>query len=328
MEDNTVYLPPFVINEFDPALPQSQTLDWGMVKLNIPTLHSSGITGKGIKVAVIDTYCNPAHPDMGGAIVKSINVTSEAYTVPQNGHGQGTCGIIGARNNDTGVLGVAPDCQIVAIKAMREAGSGDMNEIIAGVDAAIAEGVQIINMSLGTSTDVPQLKAAITRATAAGIFVVCSAGNAGQTDSVMYPAKYDNTIAVAASNTSGKISAFSSMGWAVDLAAPGERVLTCWKDNSYSTVSGTSFSAPYVSGCIALLLSAKLAVTLERLEDTAIDLEEPGKDTKAGYGLISPTGYITKYTPATPPPPPPNTDPFLKVRQAEQLLDEFLLEHK
>lgn len=326
-EDGTFYLPPFVINDFDPVMPQSQTLDWGMVKLNIPTLHSAGITGKNVKVAVIDTYCNPSHPDMIGAVTREINTTSEQYTVQQNGHGQGTAGIIGARNNGTGVLGVAPDCQIIAIKAMRETGSGDMNEIIAGIDAAVAEGVHIINMSLGTSTDVPAMRAAVLRATNAGILVVCSAGNAGQANSVMFPAKYENAMAIAASNTNGKISAFSSMGWDVDLAAPGEKVLAPWKDNTWAVVSGTSFSAPYVSGCLALLLEAKQLITLGRLEDTAIDIEDPGRDQKAGYGLISPTGFLAKYNvqPPTPPPtPPPVVDPYAKVKQAKQLLTEFL----
>lgn len=290
-----VFLPPYVVNDYNPIMSQSQTVDWGISKLSIETIHSSGITGKGIKVAVIDTYINPNHPDIIGGVVKAINVTSETPT-NQNGHGQGVASVIGARNNNTGTLGVAPNCDIVAIKAMRETGSGQIAEIIKGIDAAIAEKVHIINMSLGTSADIPEMKAAIKRASDAGIFLVCAAGNDGQADSVNYPGKYDSTFAIAATNQDGKVSSFSSMGWDVDLAAPGEQILTAWKNNGYSTVSGTSFSSPFVAGVLALLLEAGVEVTIDKLDQTSVDIEAPGKDVKAGWGLINPTGYLTKYS--------------------------------
>lgn len=298
--EESVYLPPFVVNDWNPVLPQSQTIDWWYNKLGISAIHSLGITGKGIKVAVIDTLCKPDHPDMAGAVVKSINVTAEAITVPQNGHGQGVAGCIGARNNETGVIGAAPSCQIVAIKAMRESGSGLTSEIVKGIDAAIAEGCHIINMSLGTTADDPAMRDAVKRATDKGILVVCAAGNAGQADSVNYPAKYPLAIAIAATNSSGNVSSFSSQGWDVDIAAPGERILTCWKDNTYATVSGTSFSSPITAGILALFLEAKMQVTQERLYATAIDIGESGRDTSAGYGLINPNGYFTAYSGPSP----------------------------
>lgn len=316
-KDKEVFLPPYVVNNFNPLLPLSQTIDWGINKLGIQSIHSMGITGKGIKVAVIDTYIDPTHPDIIGAVVKQLNATSEPYTTAQNGHGQGTSGVIGARNNNVGVLGVAPGCDIIAIKAMRESGSGDIGELVKAIDMAIAEKVQIINMSLGTTADVPEMKAACARAIAAGILVVCSAGNDGQADSVNYPGKYDGTLAIAATNEAGNVSSFSSMGWDVDLAAPGERILTCWKNKTYAVVSGTSFSAPYVSGCLALLLELKLLITADRLDTTAIDIETPGKDVKSGYGLISPTGFIAKYNVPAPP-----TDPMAKAKQADSKLVE------
>lgn len=319
--DKEVFLPPYVVNEYKPILPLAQTTDWSLNKLGIPNIHTAGLTGKGIKVAVVDTYCSPTHPDLVGAIVKNINVTSEPTTVAQNGHGQGVAGCIGARNNSIGVLGIAPGCQIVAIKAMRESGSGLMTEIVKGIDAAIAENVQIINLSLGTSSDEPSLKAAVKRATDKGILVVCAAGNDGQADSVNYPARYELAIAVAATNASGNVSAFSSQGWDVDLAAPGERILTTWKNNTYATVSGTSFASPICAGVLALFLEAGLQVTQQRLYDTCIDIGETGRDTSAGYGLINPNGFLTQFL----------ADPIDNVRgareliiQAQQKLDQFL----
>lgn len=327
------YLPPFVVNEFDPLLPLSQTIDWGLNKLGIPTIHEAGFTGKNVKVAIIDTGVNTEHPDLKGAVIKSINVTGEA-AAHSNGHGTGVAGVVGARNNSFGILGVAPDCQIVAIKAMRETGGGVTSEIVRGIDAAIAEGCHIINMSLGTMTDDPSLREAVKRATDKGILVVCAAGNNGQIDSVNYPGRYELALAIAATNTSGNISAFSSKGWDIDIAAPGERILTTWKNNTYATVSGTSFASPMVAGVLALFLEAKLEVTQQRLYDTAIDIGETGRDTAAGYGLIDPNGFITKYSVPAAPPVDPNlklkeailkiTEGIAKGTDAKKLLDEFL----
>lgn len=321
-----VFLPPYVVNEVNPVLPQSQTVDWGTNVLRIPEIHSLGITGQGVVVAVVDTGIDENHPDLVNSIQQIINVTGEGMKA-SNGHGIGCAGIIAAQNNNEGILGTAPGAKIIGIKAMRESGGGSISEIIAGIDAAIKAGAQVINLSLGTTSDVPSLKAAIDRAVSAGIYVVCSAGNAGQDNSVVYPARYDVTYAIGATNQSGNVSAFSSRGWEVDIAAPGERILTTWRNRSYARVSGTSFSAPYVSGLFALFLSAELYITHERLQATAIDIEEPGQDTKSGHGLINPLQFIKTYQGSVtqaPTPAPVAVDPLAKVREAYQLLGEYL----
>lgn len=325
---NDFFLPPHVVNEFGPVLPQSQTIDWGTNVLNIPKLHAMGYKGKGIKVAVIDTGIDKDHPDLIGGVVDIYNATAETFKAT-HGHGIGAAGIIGARDNSTGILSAMPECDIYGIKGMRENGGGALTEIIKGIDAAIERKVHIINLSLGTTADVAQFKQAIERAVDAGILVVCSAGNAGADNSVVYPARYDIAYAIGATNQAGNVSAFSSRGWEVDVAAPGERVLTCWKDKTYARVSGTSFSAPYVSGVFGLLLEAGLKVSHDRLKQTAIDIEEPGQDTKSGHGLIDPIAYIEKYKqvdePApSPTPTPPPTSNLGNVEEAYRLLGEFL----
>lgn len=291
-----VYLPPHVVNEKDPPMPMSQTVDWGTNVLNIPTLHEMGLTGEGIRVAVIDTGIDKEHPDLKGGIAGIVNTTREAMSAT-HGHGIGAAGIIGARNNTRGILGTAPECQILGIKSMRETGGGSISEIVDGIEAAMALEVDVINLSLGTTADVPSLKSVIKEAIQEGIYVVCSAGNSGGDDTVVYPARYTGTFAVGATNQSGKVSAFSSRGTQVDIAAPGERVLTTWKNKSYARVSGTSFSAPYVSGLFALFKQADILVNHTRLEATAIDIEEPGKDKKSGWGLINPIYFVDKYAP-------------------------------
>lgn len=321
---NEVFLPPFVVNEINPVLPQTQTVDWGTNVLGIPEIHGMGITGKNVRVAVIDTGIDKNHPDLIGAIIDIVNVTGEnmAYT---NGHGIGCAGVIGARNNEKGVLGAAPDCQIIGIKAMRESGGGSIAEIVRGIRVAIERNVHVINLSLGASVGDSELQKAVEDAVSAGIYVVCSAGNAGQDNSVVYPARYPVTYAVGATNQSGNVSAFSSRGWEVDIAAPGERILTTWKNRGYARVSGTSFSAPYVSGLFALFIEAELYITHDRLKATAIDIEEPGQDIKSGHGLINGVRFIKNYQNiATQSPTPSPSGDLAKIREAHRLLGEFL----
>lgn len=299
-ESGKVHLPPFVINDINPVLAQSgDTVDWGITALKIPQIHSEfGITGKGVKVAIVDTAADLQHEDLIGAIIENHNTTNEKY-VPTNGHGSGCAALIGARKNDKGILSVAPDCQIIAIKALLESGSGNMVDITEAVNLAIDRGAQVISMSLGGSSTVPGLKTAIKRATDAGIYVICAAGNAGQDNSVGYPAKYPEAYAVAATNQASKVSAFSSRGPEVDIAAPGERILTAWKNGGYATVSGTSFACPITAGCFALFIEAGIKVTPSMTQVTAIDIEEPGVDLKSGYGLINPYELIKKYKATT-----------------------------
>lgn len=284
-QDYPVNLPPFIVNEINPPMGQSEITDWGLQLLDIPKIHDLGITGQGIRIAVIGTGVDPDHPDLAGAIEKTFNTTNEPYSA-SNGHENGSAGVICARKNDQGILGVAPGCKLIAIKALSESGSGNLVDIIEAINIAIQEGVHIINMSLGGGGTLPALKEAVDRAAAAGILVVSSAGNSGTDNSVGYPAKYPSGFAVASINKNKQISTFSSRGPEVDVAAPGEKILTCWKDKGYATVSGTSFSGPFVSGCFALLLQAGIKPTIDLLKTSSIDIEDAGFDNKSGYGII------------------------------------------
>lgn len=306
-----VFLPPFIVNDVNVVMPQSQTVDWGHSVLKIPQLHQMGLTGRGIRIAVIDTGVDHKHPDLQGALEldtdgQPFNVTSEAFAAA-HGHGTGVAGIIGARNNQTGILGVGYESTILPIKAMRENGGGSLNEIAAGVYKSIELGADIINLSLGTTSNSAILRGAIHQAAKKGIIVVCSAGNAGQDNSVVYPARYEVCYAIGATNQNNQVSSFSSRGWEVDVAAPGERVLTAWRNHSYSRVSGTSFAAPYVAGAMALLLQGGMEISHSNLKETAIDIGEPGQDTRSGHGLIDPLRYVKNYRPTAAPKPPVQT---------------------
>jgi subtilisin family serine protease len=322
--NNELSLPPYVVNEVGPAMPQSQTMDWGMNVLKIPEIRTRyGLTGKGIKVAIIDTGIDPDHEDLKGSVVKLVNTTGESFS-SANGHGTACAGIIAARDNQNGVVGVAPNCEIIAIKGMRESGGGVFSELVKAVDVAISSRVDIINLSMGSATNVVAFQNAIARAVNAGIIVVCAAGNAGRDNSVTIPARYGNTIGVGATNQSGRVSAFSSRGWEVDIAAPGELVLTTWKNNGYAKLSGTSFAAPYVTGVIALLLEAGVAVSSSLLKETAIDIEEPGEDVKSGHGILNGLKILETHKPTDPSDPRPPIDGLADVKNALQLLQKFI----
>jgi intein/homing endonuclease len=234
-----VSLPPYVVNDLSPVRTQSETIDWCMSTLQIPRIHSEfGLYGKGVRVAVIDTGVHIEHEDLKGAVESFHNTTSEPYAWT-NSHGTGVASLIAARKNDMGIYSVAPECKIVAIKALSESGSGNLADITKAVNLAIDQKVDVINMSLGGNQGTPELYAAIQKALANGIHVVCAAGNSGGENTVGYPARYPETVSVGATNQQNKTSAFSSRGPEVDIAAPGERILVAWKNGGYATVSGT-----------------------------------------------------------------------------------------
>ena len=155
------------------------------------------------------------------------------------------------------------------------------------------------NFSLGSSTDPgTTVRAAIDRAAAAGIVVICSAGNSGAgADTVGFPAKYTSCIAVASTTSSDSWSSFSSTGSGVDIAAPGSSIYSCRMGGGYTTMSGTSMAAPHAAGAVALLLGAGVSDTngngivndevRSLLQSTAVDLGTAGFDNYFGYGRIN-----------------------------------------
>lgn len=295
------------IEEDDVIKIEGQTEDWGINQMNVPTAKNLGYTGKGVKIAVLDTGISP-HDDLvisGGTSISSY--TSSYYD--DNGHGTHVAGIIGAKDNSIGTVGAAPDASIYAVKVLGANGSGLTSDIIFGIDWAIANKMNIINLSLGTQQDSLALKEAINKATNNGIIVIAAAGNDGNAtgtgDTVDYPAKYDNVIAVGATDSSNKKASFSSAGPAVTVSAPGVSILSTLNNGSYGYKQGTSMATPYVSGIVALYKEAYPnynAVQIQQLvESNAIDLGVKGKDSLFGYGLVqAPQSKGSLETPKTP----------------------------
>jgi subtilisin family serine protease len=285
------------------AKPQpSQTLTWNIDRVDAEISWAIS-TGDPVKVGVIDTGIDLKHPDLQANIKGGYNAINPLKSPnDDNGHGTHVAGIIAALNNTIGVIGVGPNIDLYAIKVLNANGSGYLSDVIEGLDWAVANGMQVVNMSLGTSQDVQSFHDAIVSAYNAGVTIVAAAGNSGGT--VSYPAAYPEVIAVSATDQNNQIASFSSRGPEVDLAAPGVNIYSTYKGQSYATLSGTSMAAPHVTGAAALIIDTKKcdlnldgictpSEVQQRLEQTAIDLGTPGKDNLYGSGLVNVYNALT-----------------------------------
>ena len=268
----------------------SEVLPWGVNRIDADLVW--GITtGDPIKVAIVDTGIDVKHPDLIDNLKGGVSTVG--YTTSyndDNGHGTHVAGIAAAIDNTIGVIGVGPQIDLYAIKVLDRRGSGYLSDVIEGLDWAIQNGMQAVNMSLGASSDVQSFHDAVIRVNQAGITQVAAAGNTG--GAVIYPAAYPEVIAVSATDNTDTVASWSSRGLEVDLAAPGVSIYSTYKGQTYKTLSGTSMAAPHVTGAAALVLDKKIcgactpAEVQQRLEATAEELGEIGKDNLYGSGLV------------------------------------------
>jgi subtilisin family serine protease len=227
-----------------------------------------------------------------------------------NGHGTHVAGIAAAVDNEIGVIGASPEAYLYAVKVLDRTGSGYVSDVIAGIQWAIDNDMDVINMSLGTDSDIQSLHDAVDAAYAANIVVVAAAGNDGDTDpdsDVDYPAAYSSVIAVAATDSEDIRASWSSDGTEVELAAPGVEVRSTWKGGKYKVLSGTSMASPHVAGTVALILATSVPSTYDAdsdgfwdpvevravLQETADDLGDSGFDVYYGYGLVDSEESVT-----------------------------------
>jgi subtilisin family serine protease len=241
--------------------------------------------GDGVPVAVLDSGIDLSNPDLAG------NVWTNPGEVPGNavdddgngfiddvhgadtvgwdgdptdglGHGTAVASVIAARgDNGFGLSGMAWDAQVMPVKVLHDGGWGTTATMVAGLDYALDEGARIVNMSLNGSARSQALDEAIQRAEARGVLVVTSAGNDGRNrDRVpSYPAseRSPSVITVASADRAGALAPGSAFGRStVDIAAPGDQILTSDLGGRFTRRSGTSFAAAYVTGAAALLAAA------------------------------------------------------------------------
>lgn len=248
----SVTLPPFTVKEQFQSF--SEVYDWGLQDIHIPEIHKQTL-GEGIKIAVIDSG-KSEHSEVAEAILGAKNFSDSPLIEDRNGHGTFVSGIIAARQNSDGIIGVAPKAMLYFAKATGDSGSGDPSALVNGIDWAIQQGVDIISISAGMFFDFKPLHQVIKKAYQKNIIVIAAVGNsASRYYDVAFPARYPEVIGVAAYDQRRQVAPFSSRGVNVDFAFPGVNIYSTYLNNGYASMNGTSFSCPLMAGVCALILS-------------------------------------------------------------------------
>ncbi|MEK7664024.1 MAG: S8 family peptidase [Patescibacteria group bacterium] len=287
------------LSKLQGSVQASQSLPWGIDRIDAELVWPSGNTANPVKVAIIDTGISMGHPDLKDNIKGGINTINPTRSFnDDNGHGSHVAGIVAALNNSVGVVGAGPSADLYGVKVLNRNGSGFLSDIIEGIEWSVNNNIQVINMSLGTSSNVQSLHDAVIAAKNAGVVVVAAAGNSG--GSVLYPAAYPEVIAVSATDSNNNIANWSSRGPEVDIAAPGVSIYSTYKGTSYATLSGTSMASPHVAGTASLVLNTPVLnydansngkwdpdEVQKKLQDTAIDKGVAGFDNLYGWGLVN-----------------------------------------
>ncbi len=267
-------------------------------------------TGSGVTVAIIDSGSGPntdLSPNIlsGRSIINGV-IGDDAKDADPLSHGTHVAGIIAAQaNNDIGIAGIAPNAKILPVRILDASGDGSESDLALGIRYAVDQGVRVINLSLGGSSQTPSLQAALQYAADRNVLVVAAAGNGGPASNTTYPAGNDLTLAVTAIDQTSNPASFAQRGDYIDLAAPGVSICstvrsdvavaaksTCaGADSPYNLKSGTSMAAAFVSGLAALMFSARPTLTAVQVREiliaTATDIGEPGRDITFGAGLIN-----------------------------------------
>ena len=278
-----------------PPPPPPQQLPTGIDRVNA---ELNPAAGAGVNVAVIDTGIQLDHPDLH--VVGNVTfVPRTASGKDDNGHGTHVAGIVGAKDNTIGVVGVAPAVNLYVVKVLDRNGSGFWSDVIKGIDWVTqnAKTIGVANMSLGSgltdaddgncgNTNFDAVHRAICGSVNAGVVYVVAAGNSAKDAKDFRPAAYDEVITVSAladsdgqPNGQGSVTSFgrddafatfSNVGLDIDLIAPGVDILSTWIGSSYKTISVTSMSAPHVTGAVALWLALHPRPVTGNAKDPAI----------------------------------------------------------
>jgi subtilisin family serine protease len=250
------------------------------------------VTGAGALVAVVDSGVDAGHPDLAGRVIAGPDlIDGDGVPNDPTGHGTHIAGIIAASaGNGIGGAGVAPAARILAVRVLDGQNNGTPANIAAGIDAAVDAGARVVNLSLNwsqASEPLAPVTAAMHRAAAAGVVLVVAAGNNAQ-GRCEQPVLPRQTLCVGAVATNLRLAPFSSYGHGLGLVAPGDELLSTWRNNAYRSLSGTSQAAAVASGVAALLvgLGVRGNQVMQRLLQSARDVGTPGPDARSGSGLL------------------------------------------
>ena len=308
-------------NEDTPSRPVfgKERRNWNVKAVGADSVHAQGVTGSGVKVAVLDSGMDRLSeiPVYGSVDLVSGLEGSELGMEDMTGHGTAAAGIIASPINGEGLIGIAPEAEIYVARVLDADNASPISRIIEGLAWCVDHEIDMINMSFGVSSYSRALEEAVENAAAAGILLVASAGNNGNTGGVQYPAAYRDVIAVGSVDAGNHRAAHSAAGPALELMAPGERVQSDSHFGGYQTFSGTSIAAPHVTGAAALMLSKAPSKDKDFVRALLAASAKPlGAADEYGNGLVDAAyaneifgdfaeNYLSgRYAPPTNPEPP------------------------
>ncbi|WP_415958316.1 S8 family peptidase [Streptomyces sp. 021-4] len=297
------------------------TLDRSVAQIGAPTAWKAGYTGKGVKIAVLDTGVDGTHVDLKGKIVAAKNFTKSPDLKDRIGHGTHVASTAAGSGAKSGgkFKGVAPDAKLLAGKVLGDDGFGDDSGILAGMEWAVAQGADVVNLSLGgmDTPEVDALEAAVNKLSATkGVLFAIAAGNEGSgAGTVGSPGSAEAALTVGAVDVNDKLAGFSSRGPRAgdggikpDVTAPGVAITAASAKGSeiakevgespagYLTIDGTSMATPHVAGAAALLKQQHPEWTYKQLKNVLASSTKPGKYTpfQQGTGRIAVDRALTQ----------------------------------
>ncbi|MFI7610460.1 S8 family serine peptidase [Nonomuraea terrae] len=306
--------------------PVRATLETSVPLIGAPAAWQAGYDGKGVKVAVLDTGADPAHPDLEGRIAGSADFSGSGDTVDRNGHGTHVAATIAGSGAAGGGRhkGVAPGASLYVGKVLGDNGQGYLSWIVAGMEWAAAQEADVVNLSLGTDGfsdgQDPVSQALNTLSAQTGTLFVVAAGNSGpEPGTVSAPGAADAALTVGAVSKADEIASFSSRGprqgddaLKPEISAPGVAIVAARAagtsigtpvDDRYSSLNGTSMATPHVAGAAALLAQRHPDWSAQQLKAALVSTAKPveGDLDGIGAGRLDAGRAVTQQVYASPP---------------------------
>lgn len=270
------------------AEPTPSPPQYSLAKLHVDAFVDPA-PAEPVRVAVIDTAVDDAHPDLKGAVEERFDAIGAAAPARTLDHGTAVAGAIAARGR---LKGVDPYVRILAARAFDSEGAGPIGEtlwLLQAIDWAARERARVVNLSFAGPPD-PALHAILAAAAAKGMTLIAAAGNAGPNSPPLYPAADPAALAVTATDADDKLYKNANVGRYIAVAAPGVDVLLPAPRASYALQTGTSVSAALVSGVVALMLERRPAASPAEIRKwlaaTAAPLGGGGRPDEFGAGLV------------------------------------------
>ena len=275
------------------ARPRGDGSIWPLSKM----WEALGTQGQGVKIAILDSGVSQFHPGLRERIKGTWSFVPLLHAWEDvNGHGTHVAGIIAGKTANNEPMGVAPLADLYVGRICDNDGRISLSATVSGINWAVAQGCDIINMSFGCKDD-PSLYTAVQRALAANVIIVCAATNFGglYRNSIAYPARYGNVICVGNHDRDGRPAGSSASGREVDFLAPGTDIFSCVSlSGGYGMLSRTSMAAPFVTGLVALLLASNVSLrstlncSVIRQVLRAMCTSPGHHDQVQGHGVLNP----------------------------------------